>query len=276
MWSKGQYLADVGRLIASNTRAPLDIIGDMQAQAEATRVAEQEIVRLADKYGVETIKTAFAEVQDYVEKLTRQRISKLPDGVWETEDYIDVDPAAGEGLVPIRIKLTIEGDHVHYDLSKSHPKSISTFLNSCFGGSFAAIVAGTKMQFPDIPLNSGFYRVVTVDLGPTGSVVNASWPTPVAGFCSGPFEKIMNCDLRALGRNPPGACDGLHLQSGISADRGSRRASTRIDRTSCGTTGWSAAGVRATDVTAGPRAARCSVCNWAPSLSRARSACRRY
>jgi N-methylhydantoinase B len=48
------------------------------------------------------------------------------------------------------------------------------------------------MQSPDIPLNSGFYRVVTVDLGPVGSVVNADWPTPVAGFCSGPFEKIMN------------------------------------------------------------------------------------
>jgi N-methylhydantoinase B len=164
----------------------------MQAQAEATRIAEVEICRLVDKYSLDTIKTAFQEVQDYVETLTRQRVAKLPDGTWETEDYIDVDPAAGEGLVPIRIKMTIKGDRVHYDLSQSHPKSISTFLNSCFGGSFAAIVAGTKMQFPDIPLNSGFYRVVTVDLGPEGSVVNAAWPTPVAGFCSGPFEKIMN------------------------------------------------------------------------------------
>jgi N-methylhydantoinase B len=192
VWSQGRYLEDVGRLIASNTRAPADIIGDMQAQSQATHIAELEIQRLVEKYGIDTIKTAFREVQDYVETLTRQRISKLPDGVWETEDYIDVDPAAGEGLVPIRIKMTIKDDQVHYDLSKSHPKSISTFLNSCFGGSFAAIVAGTKMQFPDIPLNSGFYRVVTVDLGPKGSVVNASWPTPVAGFCSGPFEKIMN------------------------------------------------------------------------------------
>jgi N-methylhydantoinase B len=88
--------------------------------------------------------------------------------------------------------MTIKGDRVHYDLSKSHPSTISTFLNCCYGGAFAAIVAGTKMQSPDIPLNSGFYRVVTVDLGPKGSVVNAEWPTPVAGFCSGPFEKIMN------------------------------------------------------------------------------------
>jgi N-methylhydantoinase B len=60
----------------------------------------------------------------------------------------------------------------------------------CLGLKFRG--AGTKMQSPDIPMNSGFYRVVTVDAGPLGSVVNAEWPTPVAGFASGPFEKIMN------------------------------------------------------------------------------------
>ena len=43
-----------------------------------------------------------------------------------------------------------------------------------------------------MPLNSGFYRVVTVDLGPEGTVVNAPWPIAVTGFCSGPYEKIMN------------------------------------------------------------------------------------
>ncbi|MBB2965019.1 hydantoinase B/oxoprolinase family protein [Methylobacterium sp. R2-1] len=192
VWSKGQQLKDVCNLIASNTRAPADIIGDMEAQAEATKVAEQEICRLVEKYGLDVIKTSFTAVQDYVETLTRQRVAALPDGVWETEDYIDLDPGVGEGLIPIRVRMTIKGDTVHYDLSKSHPTSIRCFLNACYGGSFAAIVAGTKMQFPEIPLNSGFYRVVTVDLGPEGSVVNASWPTPVAGFCSGPFEKIMN------------------------------------------------------------------------------------
>ncbi|MEZ0213716.1 MAG: hydantoinase B/oxoprolinase family protein [Xanthobacteraceae bacterium] len=192
VWSKGECLRDVCNLIASNTRAPADIIGDMEAQAEATKVAEQEVCRLVEKYGLDVIKTSFGAVQDYVETLTRQRVAALPDGVWETEDYIDLDPGVGEGLIPIRVRMTIKGDTVHYDLSKSHPTSIRCFLNACFGGSFAAIVAGTKMQFPEIPLNSGFYRVVTVDLGPEGSVVNAAWPTPVAGFCSGPFEKIMN------------------------------------------------------------------------------------
>lgn len=192
VYSKGVYLSDVAELIAHNTRAPNDIIGDLQAQSEACRLAEREIQRLCDKYGVDIIKKSFAEVQDYVEDMTRQRISDLPDGVWETIDYIDVDPDEGEGLVPIKVKMTIDGDHVHYDLTGSHPKTVGSFLNCCYGGAFAAVVAGTKMQSPDIPMNSGFYRVVTVDAGPLGSVVNAEWPTPVAGFASGPFEKIMN------------------------------------------------------------------------------------
>ncbi len=192
VYREGVYLSDVAELIANNTRAPADIIGDLQAQAEACRVAEREVQRLCDKYGAEVIKQSFAEVQDYVETLTRQRLLEMPNGVWETTDFIDVDPVNGEGMIPIHVKMTIDGDRVHYDLSGSHPHTISTFLNCCFGGAFAAIVAGTKMQSPDIPLNSGFYRVVTVELGPKGSVVNADWPTPVAGFCSGPFEKIMN------------------------------------------------------------------------------------
>ena len=178
-------------MFASNTRAPDMIIGDLQAQAEATRVAEREILRLVEKYGKATIMTAFREVQDYVEILTRRRIAEMPDGVWETEDYIDYDPSVGEGLIPIKVKMTIEGDQLTYDLSGSHP-AVGTFLNAGFGSAFSGVIAGTKTFFPDVPLNSGFYRAVQVDLGPVGSVVNAPWPIAVTGFCAGPYEKIMN------------------------------------------------------------------------------------
>ena len=98
VYSKGTYLSDVAELIAHNTRAPNDIIGDLQAQSEACRLAEREIQRLCDKYGVDVIKKSFAEVQDYVEDMTRQRISELPNGTWETIDYEDVDPDGDEGL----------------------------------------------------------------------------------------------------------------------------------------------------------------------------------
>jgi N-methylhydantoinase B len=191
IWDKGVYRADVVRLIVSNTRVPADAEGDLHAQASATRVAEGEILRLVDKYGIDTILTAFQEVQDYVEILTRQRVAEMPDGTWETEDYIDYDPSRGEGLIPVKVKMTIEGDQLSYDLTGSHP-AIGSFINAGFGSAFSGVIAGTKTFFPDVPLNGGFYRAVNVELGPVGSVVNAPWPVAVTGFCAGPYEKIMN------------------------------------------------------------------------------------
>jgi N-methylhydantoinase B len=189
LWDKGVFRNDVARLIAANTRDPVSIIGDMQSQAEATRVAEREILRLVDKYGKQTVLAGFAGVQDYVERAMRQRLAALPDGVWETQDFVDRDPAAGEGMIPIKVKMTITGDKVIYDFTGSHP-CIGSLYNSAFGGTFSAVVAGMKTFFPDLPLNSGFYRTIEV-IAPEDTIVNARWPVAVTGFLM-PFEKIVN------------------------------------------------------------------------------------
>ena len=73
---------------------------------------EREILRLVDKYGRETVASGFAAVQDYVERAVRQRLAALPDGEWETQDFIDRDPSGSEGMIPIKVKITIEGDKV--------------------------------------------------------------------------------------------------------------------------------------------------------------------
>lgn len=190
IWSKGEYLEDVANLLVSNMRVPEERLGDLRSQAEATKTGERQLIAFIEKYGLDTVLTAFEEVQNYVERLTRARVKELPDGVWESTDYIDMDPEVGDGLIPIKVKMTIKDDEIHYDLAGSHGH-IACFLNSAFGSSLSAAYAGTKTFFPDIPLNSGFYRVVHVDL-PENTVVNASWPVAVTGFCSGAYEKIMN------------------------------------------------------------------------------------
>jgi N-methylhydantoinase B len=189
LWDGGRFCKDVAGLIAANTRDPASIIGDMQAQAEATRVAEREILRLVGKYGKDTVVAGFADVQDYVERAMRQRIAALPDGSWETQDFIDRDPAGGEGMIPIKVRMTIAGDRVIYDFTGSHA-CIGSLYNSAFGATFSAVVAGMKTFFPDLPLNSGFYRPIEV-IAPEDSIVNARWPVAVTGFLM-PYEKIMN------------------------------------------------------------------------------------
>lgn len=191
LWQSGRFLADVAKLLVANTRSPEIGMGDLHAQAEATGVCEREVLRLVDKYGRDTVTDAMQEVQDYVERIVRQRVAALPDGTWTTEDHLDSDSGREEGLIPIKVRMTISGDQLSYDLTGSAP-AVASFLNSGYGTAFSGLVAGTKTFFPDVPLNSGLYQAITTELGPQGTVVNAGWPHAVTGFCSGPYEKIMN------------------------------------------------------------------------------------
>lgn len=189
LFRAGEFCHDVAGMIAANTRDPASIIGDIHSQAQATQVSEREVLRLVAKYGRDQVLQGMNEVQDYVERAVRQRIAALPDGTWETVDYIDRDPGRGEGMIPIHIKMTITGDRIRYDFTGSHP-TIASIYNSAPGATFSAVVAGMKTFFPDLPLNSGFYRMVDIS-APENSVVSAKWPVAVTGFLM-PFEKIMN------------------------------------------------------------------------------------
>jgi N-methylhydantoinase B len=190
IWEKGRYLRSVADLIVNNMRVPEERLGDLRAQAEAATAGEQYLFSLIKKYGKETVLAAFEETQNYVERLTRMRIKEMPKGTWETDDFLDEDPDKEEGMIRIHTKMTIDKDKVSYDLTGTDPY-VSCFLNAGFGSAFSAIVAGTKTFMPELPLNSGTYRVIKANL-PEGTVVNAQWPIPVTGFCSGAYEKIMN------------------------------------------------------------------------------------
>jgi len=188
--SQGRLLKDVVEMIVNNTRARDDAMGDFLAQVEATRLGEQRLLELVDKYGKDTVVAAFKECQDYVENFARAKVRGIPNGTWTTVDFIDQDPTQPEGLIPIRISMTIEDEHVVYDFEGSHP-AIHCFQNATYSSAFSAVVAGTKTFFPEVPLNSGFYRFIEAKL-PKGTVVNAPYPYAVTGFCSGAYEKIMN------------------------------------------------------------------------------------
>jgi N-methylhydantoinase B len=190
IWEAGEFREDVANFMTTNMRLSEDRLGDLRAQAEATRIAEERLIELVEKYSVDTVMNAFDESKDYVERIMRKQIRDLPDGTWQTQDYIDADPDKEEGLVTVDVEMTIDGDEVHYDLSGSD-EYIGNFLNATFGTSYSAVIAGTKMFFPDVPLNSGMYRVVSADL-PEGTVVDAPEPVPVTGSVAGTYEKVMN------------------------------------------------------------------------------------
>src|SRR5260370_33548218 len=101
LFDKGRFCSDVAHLIASNTRDPVSIIGDIHAQAQATQVCEREILRLVGKYGRETVETGLSEVQDYVERAMRQRLAGPPRGACGTPGLFAPRPPGAAEPGPI-------------------------------------------------------------------------------------------------------------------------------------------------------------------------------
>lgn len=190
VWEEGVYRQDIANMIIANTRIPSDSEGDLIAQYESTKVGERELMRIIDKYGIDTVLTAFDEVQDYVERFVRKRFSDLPDGTWERVDFLDEDYGnPGDGLIPIHMKMIKKGSQLTFDMEGTHP-TVAMNVNSPAACTYSAIITGVKMIIPEIPLNSGFFRAVDIKV-PEGSLVNAKWPTACTGFVM-TFEKLIN------------------------------------------------------------------------------------
>ena len=120
---EGRYLADVA------AADPLQLARARGHRGRPARrrprrraVCEREILRLVGKYGVETVLTAMDEVQDYVERLTRQRVAELPDGTWAARTTSTSTPTAARDWSRSRSSSTIKGDQLHYDLSGLAPR----------------------------------------------------------------------------------------------------------------------------------------------------------
>src|SRR4051812_40957620 len=119
------------------------------------------------------------ELLDYTERRTRAEISTLPFGVYEAEGSVDTDGYTDQ---PVKLKARVEisADGVHFDLAGSDPQRRAP-VNSTYAQTFSACAYAVKCLIdPDLPVNDGFYRVVSL-AAPRGTVMNCTWPAPVVG-----------------------------------------------------------------------------------------------
>ena len=65
----------------------------------------------------QAIADAMARSLDYSERLTRARIEKIPDGVYEGSDFLEPVGTAGwpQDLIPVQVKITVDGSRMVFD-----------------------------------------------------------------------------------------------------------------------------------------------------------------
>src|SRR6185437_9090608 len=175
----GRIVDDVFRLILGQIRSKHETGGDFRAQIAANVTGARRLSALAGRHGRAALVETMRELLDYTERRTRAELAALPAGVYEAEGSVDTDGYTDE---PVRLAARVEiaADGVRFDLTGSDPQRRAP-VNSTYAQTFSACAYALKcLVDPDLPVNDGFYRLVSLH-APAGTVTNCTWPAPVVG-----------------------------------------------------------------------------------------------
>lgn len=192
---------DLWAMIGQNVRQRAIVLGDLQSQIASLGVGVESIGKLAATYGPDTLRRACGLLLDASETAMRDVIRRMPDGVYEFEDFLDDDGIEKDKPVRIHAAITIADDTMKVDLSGSAPE-VRGPINATLGSSSSAVYFAV-VAVADRPLqpNAGCYRPVEI-IAPEGLVVSARHPAPVAHRIA-PCHVLLTVLLGALAKAVP-------------------------------------------------------------------------
>jgi N-methylhydantoinase B len=189
-------------LICRNVRTPDERRGDLSAQIAAQRLGERRVAETAARHTAALVVEHAGALLAYSERMMREAIRAIPDGVYGYEDWLDDDGQAGKP-VRIAVKVTIAGDQAVVDFTGSDAESAGG-LNAVYAVTCSAVYYVFKcLAGEDVPPNHGCYAPIEI-IAPSGTIVNPRPPHAVAGGNVETSQRIVDCLLGALAAALPG------------------------------------------------------------------------
>ena len=174
LYHEGRPETGVLDLLVRNSRFPRGIWGDLHAQIAACRTGERGLRSLHLRHGRDVLRAADEEILRQSARLDAEVVGSLPDGSWEAEGELD-SWGPGGGPVPVRVRVSIEGERMTFDLRGS-----STQTPGSVNCGMAQTVSAARLAFkflinPDAPVTDGTFRNLEVVVD-RGSVFDAVPP----------------------------------------------------------------------------------------------------
>lgn len=220
---EGKLQEDLLGLIIDNVRIPGERRGDLQAVISALRVGADRFNGVIARHGARTVRACFDELNDRSEQHMRSHIREIPDGTYVFEDAVDNDGHVDRPLV-IRLELTVSGDRMKFDFSKSSPPAtgpVNLPRKTCVASCQIAI----KHVFPDVPINGGCFRPFDYVI-PSTTFLGAEHPHPISGYLETVgrvISVVFGAMSQALPKKTPAdlfGTTGVITMAGIHPERG--------------------------------------------------------
>ncbi len=200
LYKAGVMDEEILSILMSNIRIAEQRIGDVKAQAAALMIGERRLTQLLDRYGEQTVEAAIVELKRQASEQTRAVISRIPDGLYSGEAFLDSD---GVVDVPLKISVRIrkEGELMHFDLSDSSPPCAGP-MNSVIATTRSSIYLAIKHVFPELPINAGMFEPLRI-VDPENTFLYARYPRPVSGCAAEVSQRIAEAVFDALQKAIP-------------------------------------------------------------------------
>ena len=165
--------------IGNNVRLPGLVLNDIRSMLAALKVGRSRLGQLYTEAGRERYLHFNSIAKSLSEKAMRDRISKLPDGSYQSETWIEYDARGTEEYHHLDCTLVVDGDEMTFRY-RGDPQ-VDCYINgarpSVIGQTWTTLLC--QLAY-DIPVNAGISRPVHFDLGPLGTIVNSAKPAPVS------------------------------------------------------------------------------------------------
>jgi N-methylhydantoinase B len=196
----GRPVEAVFELIDRNVRVPRQVLGDVRSQVAACLTGERGYLGLLERYGRDLFARTTTTLLDQAERLARNAIKAMPDGVYRFTDHID-DDGIDPDPIPIVVTVTVAGDRLHCDFTGSAAQ-VKGAINSPLPFTKSAVYACVRHLIGgEPPNNEGYFRPIEVT-APAGTVVNPVLPASVAARGLTGF-RIANAVFGALAQIAP-------------------------------------------------------------------------
>ena len=177
-----------GKYPARNTTQNL---ADLQAQIAANERGVQELLKMVEHYGIETVQAYMGFVQDNAEESVRRIIEVLNDGEFSY-------PMDNGGEIKVKITIDKTSRSAKVDFTGTSPQ-----LNSNFNAPAAVCKAAVLYVFrtlvdDDIPLNAGCLKPLEIII-PEGCMLNPVYPAAVVAGNVETSQNITDALYCALG-----------------------------------------------------------------------------
>jgi N-methylhydantoinase B len=191
-------------LIAANSRAPDERLGDLEAQMAAQRVGEARLFTLVETHGEARVQAHAEALMDYARRLTEATIARIPDGTYRFEDALDGD-GQREGRIPIKCTITVSGSSMTVDFAGSAPQvlgSLNAVTAVVRSATWYCVRLLSEGEDADAPVNHGCFLPVTVVV-PAHSVLSPDFPAAVSAGNVETSQRIVDVVLGALAQALP-------------------------------------------------------------------------